>query len=47
MNNFPTTVNGATTSGDYLSVFTTSYKDSPYIINVVLTATISDKVSIM
>jgi len=32
--NFPTPVNGATTSGDYLSVFTTNYKNSPYLINL-------------
>ena len=38
--NFPTPINGATTSGDYLSVFTTNYKNSPYVINVVLTATL-------
>ena len=37
---FPTPVNGVTTSGDYLSVFTTNYKDSPYVINVVLTASL-------
>ena len=36
----PTPVNGVTTSGDYLSVFTTNYKDSPYVINVVLTASL-------
>ena len=40
INNFPTTVNGATTSGDHLSVFTTNYKNSPYIISVVLAATL-------
>jgi hypothetical protein len=36
--NFPTPVNGVTTSGDYLSILTTNYKDSPYEVNVVLTA---------
>ena len=41
INNFPTTINGATTSDDYLSVFTTNYKNSPYVINVVLTVTLS------
>jgi hypothetical protein len=40
INNFPTPINGATTSGDYLSVFTTNYKNSPYVISVVLTATL-------
>ena len=34
-----TPVNGATTSGDYLSIFTTSYNDSPYIVNVIVTVT--------
>jgi hypothetical protein len=38
--NFPTPINGPTTSGDYLSVYTTNYKNSPYVINVVLTATL-------
>ena len=38
--NFPTPMNGVTTSGDYLSIFTTSYKNSPYVINVILTATL-------
>jgi hypothetical protein len=40
--NFPTPINGATTSGDYLSIFTTNYKNSPYVINVVLTATLPE-----
>jgi hypothetical protein len=40
INNFPTPVNGVTTSGDYLSIFTTDYKNSPYEINIVLTATL-------
>ena len=43
--NFPLIVNGATTSDDYLSIFTTNYKDSHYIVNVLLTATLPDKVS--
>ncbi len=38
--NFPTPVNGATSSEDYLSIFTTNYKNSPYVINVVVTATL-------
>ena len=40
--NFLTPVNGAKTSEDYLSIFTTDYKDSPYIVNVVLTMTFPD-----
>ena len=45
--NFPNPVNGATTSGDYLSIFTTNYRDSPYIVNIVFTTTRPDKVSII
>ena len=45
--NFPIAVNGATTSGDYLSVFTSNYKDSPYKVTVTLTATLPDRVSII
>ena len=37
--NLTTAVNGATTFGDYLSIFTTNYKDSPYIVNITLTVT--------
>ena len=40
LTNFAVPVNGATTSGDYLSILTTNYKNSPYIVNVVLTATL-------
>ena len=40
MNNFATPVNGATTSGDYLSIFTTNYNNSPYNVTVVITATL-------
>ncbi len=40
INNFPTPVNGVTTSGDYLSIFTTDFKNSPYVLNVVLTTTL-------
>ncbi len=42
--NFPTPVNGATSSEDYLSIFTTNYKNSPYVINVVVTATLPGSV---
>ena len=42
MNNFATPVNGATRSGDYLSIFTTDYNNSPYYVTVVLTATLKD-----
>ena len=45
--NFANVINGATTSGDYLSVFTTSYNDSPYVVSVTLTVTRPDLVSIM
>ncbi len=38
MTNFATPVNGATTSGDYLSIFTTDYSNSPYNVTIVLTA---------
>jgi hypothetical protein len=41
--NFPTPINGPTTSGDYLSVFTTSYENSPYAISVVLTVTLPEQ----
>jgi hypothetical protein len=40
MNNFAKPVNGATTFGDYLSIFTTNYNNSPYNVTVVLTATL-------
>ena len=40
--NFITVVNGATTSDDYLSVFTMNYSDSPYIVSVSLTVTRPD-----
>jgi hypothetical protein len=38
MTDFTKPVNGATTSGDYLSIFTKDYNDSPYNVTVVLTA---------
>ena len=41
MTNFATPVNGATTSGDYLSIFTKNYDNSPYNVTVVLKATLS------
>ena len=41
MTNFAIPVNGATTSKDYLSIFTTDYTNSPYNVTVVLTATVS------
>jgi hypothetical protein len=34
-----TVVNGLTTTGDYISIFTANFKDSPYIVNVKLTVT--------
>ncbi len=40
-------VNGATTSDDYLSVYTTNYKDSPYIIKIFVTASPPDNLSII
>ncbi len=39
MTNFATLVNGASTSGDYLSIFTKNYENSPYLVTVILTAT--------
>ena len=47
MNDFPIVINGADTSGDYLSIYTTNYKNSPYTVNVTLTVNRPDKVSIM
>ena len=44
MNNLATPVNGATISGDYLSIFTTDYNNSPYNVSVVLTATLPGSV---
>ena len=45
--NFATIFNGATTSGDNLSIFTTSYNDSPYVVSVTLIVKRPDLVSIM
>ncbi len=36
--NFPIVVNGATTSLDYLSISSSNYMDSPYIVSVKLFA---------
>ncbi len=44
MTNFATTLNGATSSEDYLSIFTTDYNNSPYNVTVVLTATLPGSV---
>ena len=44
MTNLATPVNGATTSGDYLSIFTTDFNNSPYNVTVVLTATLQGSV---
>ena len=41
MTNFATPVNAATTFGDYLSIFTSDYNNSPYNVTVILTATVS------
>ena len=43
---FANAVNGATTSDDYLSIFTTDYKDS-YIVNVTLTAFLPNYLGIL
>ncbi len=40
MTNLATIVNGATTYGDYLSIFTTDYNNSPYNVTLVITATL-------
>jgi hypothetical protein len=47
MTNFTTPVNGTTTSGDYLSIFTTDYSNSPYNATIVLTATLPGSVFIL
>ncbi len=38
ISDFPSVVNGPTTSGDYLSVYTQSYSDSAYVMNFTITA---------
>jgi hypothetical protein len=40
---FPSVINGATTSGDYISVYTPSYSDSAYVMNFTITAYTPDK----
>ena len=42
--NFPILVYGTTTSGDYLSLFTTKNNNSPYILSVTLAVTRPDLV---
>jgi hypothetical protein len=44
LTNFATPINGVTASGDYLSIFTTDYSDSPYYVTIVLTATLQGSV---
>ncbi len=44
MTNLVTIKNGATTSGDYLSIFTTDYNNSPYNVTIVITATLRGSV---
>ena len=46
MTNFSTPINGATKSGDYLSIFTKNYDDSPYNVTILLTATVTGSVFI-
>jgi hypothetical protein len=46
MTNFVKPINGATTSGDYLSIFTTDYSNSPYNVTIELTATLPGSVFI-
>ncbi len=43
ISDFPSVVNGATTSGDYLSVYTQSYSDSAYVMNFTITSYTPDK----
>ena len=40
--NFANVIHGVTNFGDYVSIFTTDYKDSAYIVNLTLTATFLD-----
>ena len=40
--NFATSVNGASTSGDYLSILSTNYNNSPYNVSINLTVTRPD-----
>ena len=43
ISDFPSVINGATISGDYLSVYTQSYTDSAYFMNFTITAFTPDK----
>ena len=43
ISDFPSVINGATTSGDYLSVYTQSYFDSAYVMNFTINAYTPDK----
>ncbi len=43
ISNFPSVLNGVTTSADYLSVFTQSYSDSAYVMSFTITAYTPDK----
>ena len=47
LTNFPTVVNGATTSGDYLLVSTKNLQNSPFLVNAVFTATLPYNLSII
>ena len=46
MTNFVNAVNRTISSDDYLSIFTTNYKNSPYIVTAIITVTRPDRVSI-
>jgi hypothetical protein len=37
MTNLAKPINGATTSGDYLLIFTTDYNNTPYNVTLVIT----------
>ena len=43
ISDFPTVINGAATSADYLSVYTQSYSDSEYMMKFTITAYTPDK----
>ena len=43
ISDFPSVVNGARSSGDYLSVYTQSYLDSAYVMNFTIIAYTPDK----
>ena len=44
--NFVTAVNGATTSGDYLSILTSNYNDSSYIVSLIINVNLPNLLSI-